>query len=113
MIQQPPLLHYADYVAGSDFSKVPPQDLLASTSECFQAARTYVDRLLAQSQSIPEQYRALQNDEINRLAKATIGNAVFVLKLQQKVDSGLPASAKGNVEFDLETHNHFCTIRIT
>ena len=113
MIQQPPLLQYADYVAGSDFSKVPPQDLLASTTECFQAARAYVDRLLSQSQSIPEHFRVLQNDEINRLAKVTIGNAVFVLKLQQKVNNGSTASAKGNVEFDLETHNHFCTIRIT
>lgn len=113
MIQQPPLLRYADYVAGSDFSKVPPHDLLASTSECFQAARTYVDRLLAQSQSIPEHFRVLQNDEINRLAKVTIGNTVFVLKLQQKVENGFTVIPKGNVEFDLETHNHFCTIRIT
>ena len=107
------MLHYADYIAGSDFSKVPPQDLLASTSECFQAARTYVDRILAQSQSTPEHFRVLKNDEINRLAKVALGNAVFVLKLQQKVDNGFTGNAKGNVEFDLETHNHFCTIRIT
>ncbi len=110
-IPQPPPLQYADYVAGSDFSKVPPLDLLASTSECFQAGRAYVDRLHAQNQLIPEHFQSLQVDEINRLAKVIIGNSVYLQKLRQKVDGGV--IAKGGVEFDTKTHNQFCTIKIS
>lgn len=113
-IQQPPLLGYQDYLAGSDSSKVPPHDLLASTAEMFQAAKSYVDRLFAQCPMIHANYLAIPEEELKRLAKVTIGNSVYVQKLRQLVEATPPGTkVTGRVEYDLETHRHFCTIKIS
>jgi hypothetical protein len=113
-IPQPPPLRYADYVAGSDFSKVPPKDLIESTSECFQAAKAYVDRLATQSQTISSEFLLLQEDELKLFTKVIVGNSVYVLKLRQKVNAATAGSKSSErVEFDTETHSQFCTIKIS
>ena len=113
-IQQPPMLGYADYLSGSDFSKVLPKDLLASTVECFQAAKAYVDKLMALSQTIDAKYLAVSGEELSRLAKVTIGNSVYVQKLRQKLETAASgAKVSGEVEYDMDVHNQLCTVKIT
>lgn len=112
-IPQPPPLCYADYVAGSDFSKVPPKELIESTAECFQAAKAYIDRLTSQSQPISAEFLGLHEDELKRLTKVIVGNSVYAQKLRQKVHSDTTGVKDGErIECDLETHRQFCTIKI-
>lgn len=56
----------------------------------------------------------MQDDELKRLAKVTIGNSVYVQKLRQKVEATSTTETKvsDHVEYDLETHDQFCTIKI-
>jgi hypothetical protein len=110
-IQQPPPLSYDDYVQGSDFSKVPQNDLLLSTSECFNTSKTIVDKLISQIPSIDKDFLPMQDGELRRLAKVCIGNSVYVQKLRQKVDNAT-GEAEGDISVDLDTHSQFCTIKI-
>ena len=110
-IQQPPPLFYDDFLQGSDFSKVSQNDLLASTSECFNVSKAMLDKLLSQIAIIQTEFRAMQEDEIRRLAKVCIGNSVYVQKLKQAIDAD--GKAKGVISFDLETHNQFCITKIS
>jgi hypothetical protein len=112
VIQTPPPLCYDDFLQGSDFSKVPQNDLLVSTSECFNVSKTTVDKLLSQALNIDPACLPMSEEELRRLAKVCIGNSVYVQKLRQKVDSSGKASS-GNVSFDLETHAQFCTTKLT
>ena len=113
-ISQPPPLRYEDYLAGSDFSNVIPDDLHKATAECFQASKSYLDHLNAEVDSIAEEYRAISKDELKQLAKVTVGNSVYLLKLQQKL-KGPPAdkSVQANIEIDADSHKHFCTIKVS
>jgi hypothetical protein len=111
-IQQPPSLLYDDYVQGSDFSKVAQNDLLMSTSECFNASKTMVDKLLSQMPGVDTDYIPMRDNELRRLAKVCIGNSVYVQKLKQKVGNA-DGQAEGDSVFDLETHNHYCTVKIS
>ena len=103
-------MFYDDFLEGSDFSKVPQNDLLASTSECFSASKGVVDKLLSMISDIDSEYLPMQGEELKRLAKVCIGNSVYVQKLRQKVDA--TGKATGEVSFDLETHNQFCTTKL-
>jgi hypothetical protein len=110
-VQQPPPLQYNDYLQGSDFSKVPQNDLLVSTSECFNTSKAYVDKLIAQIPTMDIDFLPMQENELRRLAKVSIGNSIYVQKLRQKVDA-TTGKADGAVSFDVETHNQFCTMKI-
>lgn len=111
-ISQPPPLQYEDYMAGADFSNVSPADLLNATADCFQAARSYADRLTTEIDSIPEDYRAIDTDELKQLTKVAVGNSIYLLKLRQKLESAEHGS-KGTVQLDTESHKHFCTIKVS
>ena len=111
-IPQPPPLSYDDYLQGSDFSKVSQNELLASTSECFSASKSMVDKLLAQQSTIDKDYLSMQEAELRRLAKVCIGNSVYVQKLKQKVDENT-GKADATVDIDVDTHNQFCTVKIS
>jgi hypothetical protein len=77
-IQQPPLLLYDDYVQGSDSSKVAQNDLLISTSECFNVSKMMVNKLLSQMPGINNDYIPMQDNELRRLAKVCKINSVAV-----------------------------------
>lgn len=84
---------------------------MVSTSECFNVSKTMVDKLLWQLPSIDPVYLPIQENELRQLAKVCIGNSVYVQKLRQVVgDNG---KATGEVSFDLETHNQFCTTKLS
>jgi hypothetical protein len=103
-------LFYDDFLEGSDFSKVQQNVLLTSTSECFKVSKGVVDTLLSQLSDIDPEYLPMQEEELKRLAKVCIGNSVYVQKLRQKVDA--TGKATGELSFDLETHNQFCTTKL-
>ena len=84
---------------------------MVSTSECFNVSRTMVDKLLWQLPSIDPVYLPMQEKELRQLAKVCIGNSVYVQKLRQVVDAD--GKAKGEVSFDLETHHHYCTTKLS
>lgn len=111
-IEQPPKLDYKDYVAGSDFSKVQPMDLIQSTAECFSASKAYVDRLLAQLPVIGTDFAAMQEDELRRLAKVCVGNSVYLQKLKQAIGSKDDDTATGKITSETSTHKQFCTFKI-
>jgi len=73
-----------------------------------------LDHLNAEVDSISEEYRAITKDELKQLAKVTVGNSVYLLKLQQKL-KGPPAdkSVKTTIEIDADSHRHFCTIKVS
>lgn len=82
-----------------------------STSECFSASKTLVDKLISQIATVDKDFLPIHEDELRRLAKVCIGNSVYIQKLRQKVDNS-SGKAEGDVSIDLETHNQFCTIKI-
>jgi hypothetical protein len=84
---------------------------MVSTSECFNASKGMVDKLLSQLPNIDQAHLPMQEKELRQLAKVCIGNSVYVQKLRQKVDAN--GKATGDVSFDLETHNQFCTTKIS
>jgi hypothetical protein len=92
---------------------VAQNDLLMSTSECFNASKTMVDKLLSQMPGVDTDYIPMRDNELRRLAKVCIGNSVYVQKLKQKVGNADGQKAEGDSVFDLETHNHYCTVKIS
>ena len=113
-IPQPPPLRYEDYLAGSDFSNVLPDDLQKATAECFQASKSYLDHLNAEVDSIAEEYRAIDKDELKQLAKVAVGNSVYLLKLQQKLKSRqADGRVEATIEIDADSHKRFCTIKVS
>jgi len=114
-ISQPPLLRYEDYLAGSDFSIVSSADLLNATAECFQASKAYVDHLTTEINSVADEHRVTDKDELKRLAKIVLGNSIYLLRLRQKIETSSTKENSGKrlVEVDRESHKHFCTIKIS
>eukprot|EP00539_Tryblionella_compressa_P001162 CAMPEP_0178733116 /NCGR_PEP_ID=MMETSP0744-20121128/622_1 /TAXON_ID=913974 /ORGANISM="Nitzschia punctata, Strain CCMP561" /LENGTH=225 /DNA_ID=CAMNT_0020385275 /DNA_START=183 /DNA_END=860 /DNA_ORIENTATION=- len=108
-IQQPPPLSYDDYLKGSDFSKVPQKDLLASTSECFNVSKSMIEKLLAQIPTTDPSYLPIQEDELRQLAKVCVGNSIYLQKLKQIIGEG---TTKASVSIDVNTNKQFCTIKI-
>lgn len=110
-IQQPPPLEFQDYVQGSDFSKVTQNDLISSTGECFAASKALVDKLQIQVSNVEPYYLPIQCEELNKLAKVCVGNSVYLQKLKQQVGSKEGRNIK--IDMDVDTHEGFCTIKLT
>jgi hypothetical protein len=111
LIPQPPPLSYADYLQGSDISKVSQSDLLKSTSECFNSSKMLVDKLVSQIPTMDADYLSIQEKYLKRYAKICIGNSVYLQKLTQLV--GVNGNADGGVDIDLDPPIQFCTIKIS
>eukprot|EP00536_Pseudo-nitzschia_multiseries_P013959 jgi/Psemu1/310418/fgenesh1_kg.636_\ len=109
-IQQPPQLSYEDYLSGSDFSKVPQTDLLASTADSFRLSKSMVDRLLAQVPLIDADYLPVQVEELRQLAKVCVGNSIYLQRLIQMIKGN--EESKAQVTIDTHTNGQFCTIKI-
>jgi len=109
-IRQPPPLSYDDYLEGSDFSEVTPENLLRTTTGLFQSCKTTAEKLLRDCQLMDETFLPAKQDEIRRLLKVCIGNSVYLLKLQQVVSATETLVPK--VEFDFQTHAHFCIVKL-
>jgi len=110
-VQQPPPLSYSDYLEGSNFSRVPQNELVQSTAEWFQSCKTTVDRLLASTSTIDPDYAPMQEHEIRSLLKVCVGNSVYVRKLQQLIEN--PLDKPVQVDFDYSVSKEFCTIKLS
>uniref|UniRef100_A0A6U9WSR9 Uncharacterized protein n=1 Tax=Pseudo-nitzschia australis TaxID=44445 RepID=A0A6U9WSR9_9STRA len=109
-IQQPPPLSYEDYLSGSDFSKVPQSDLIASTADSFLLSKSMIDRLLSQVPLIDPDFLSVQEEELRQLAKVCVGNSIYLQKLIQVIKE--KGESKARVTIDTNTNRQFCTIKI-
>jgi len=109
-IQQPPPLTYDDFMQGTDFSGVSSTTLLSSSTECFTASRSLLEKINMHCEKMEEDYRCISKQDATKLIKVCIGNSIFLLKLSQGVASGDTSS--GKVTFDFQSHNEFCTINV-
>ena len=111
LIRQPPPLTYNHYMEGSDFSNVQAADLQQTTNEWFLSCRRTVEQLLSSTGSIRPQYASMPEAELRSLLKVCVGNSVYLMKLRQITS---PADvSKTSVEFDFDTHEQFCTIKLS
>jgi hypothetical protein len=118
-MRQPPPLLYEHWCEGVDFTKVPLTDLLLSVQEGFQSCRTSLEQLVQQLSELTTggrggnkmdgEHAVTTETELRSLIKACVGNAVYVQKLRQLVQSGTKAA----VVFDFSGHDQFCTFKVT
>lgn len=106
----PAPLGYKDYLIGSDFTKVKQSDLLAATAESFKEAKATVDGLLTKYKQIDSNACSVSEEELRSLARVSVGNSVYLMKLSQQVSNG--GTASGKVEFDFGTNDEFCIIKL-
>lgn len=109
-VTTPAPLTYNDYLVGSDFTSVKQADLLTATAESFREAKATVDGLLTKYQQIDSYACPVSEKELKSLAKVCVGNSVYLMKLSQQVSDG--GTASGKVEFDFETNDEFCIIKL-
>jgi hypothetical protein len=115
-IQQPPPLQYDDFVAGSDFSQVSQDDLLNTTSACFQSCKVSTDQLLTElslnnNSALFAITSPLQESEIRNLQKVCVGNSVYLLKLRSIIASKSESSIRAT--FDFDGTNQFCIVKLS
>ena len=110
VMAQPPPLTYADYLEGSDFSKVNQNELLKSASDCFKASKTMVDKLEEQLKGIDADFVSAGEADLRLLAKISVGNTVYLAKLTQSVAQN--GKTSGELSIDMEPSVQFCTIKI-
>jgi Mak10 subunit, NatC N(alpha)-terminal acetyltransferase len=110
-IAQPPPLAYDDFRQGSDFSNVTANDLLASTADCFGQCKSLLDGLSAMLADICPQNIVEREEDLRKLRKIAVGNAVFLVRLKQMVEKGSKSGAE-KVLFDFGVTNEFCTIKL-
>jgi len=113
-VRQPPPLSYAHYLEGNDFSLVPASDLLQTVAEGFQYCRASIEQLLEdmKKQKMDPMYAPISEQELRALLKVCIGNAVYVQRLGQLVNSGGEALSSATVIFDFDAHDQFCILKI-
>lgn len=109
-VQQPPPLTYDDFRSGSDFSKVPQKDLLASTADSFRLSKSMIDRLISQSSLVHPNYLPTRQEELRQLAKVCLGNSIYLQKLIKEIEE--TGETKARVTIDTKTNKQFCTIKI-
>ena len=112
-IPQPPALTYEHYLEGSDFSGVPPDDLLRTTADWFQSCKKSVEQLLDLATVVNTSFAAIQDDEMRSLLKVCVGNSVYVQRLRQLVQDPKLSEKKITVSFDFSAHHEFCIIKLT
>lgn len=101
---------YNDFLVGSDHTTVTQADLLAATADSCNHAKATVDEMLAKYPQVDSAFCSVTEEEIRSLAKVCVGNSVYLMKLSRQVSDG--GSASGKVEFDFETDNEFCIIKL-
>lgn len=113
VIRQPPPLVYEQYVQGSDFSSVLPEELQQSTAEWFQSCKRAIEHLQNTTfPSVDAEYAPIRESELKSLLKVCVGNSVYLHKLRQVLQD--PSSASSvRVEFDTKTHDQYCTIKLS
>ena len=110
VIPHPSPLFYDDYLQGSDFAKVPQDDLLTATTECFMHSKSFLDNLTVQATTIDEVYLPIPEIHLRDLTKVCIGNSIYIQKLRQVIASEEKKDVQ--VDFDLDTHNQFCIMKL-
>lgn len=114
LISQPPSLTYADYMTGVDFSNLSQNDLLANTSECFQASKQILDGLLAIHPTLDPAFAPLQEAELRSLLKVCVGNSVYLLRMRSSVGSSAKTESPNlNAALEFERLSQFCTIKLS
>ena len=109
-IQQPPVLEFEDFLAGSDFSQVSAPDLFRTTAECFQTCKRTADQLLHNLSKMDPACLPFQESDVRWLQKVCVGNAIYLVKLQSILQAGNQSSSK--VVFDFDGPNQFCIVKL-
>jgi hypothetical protein len=110
-IRHPPPLTYDDYLSGADSTGIPAHLMLKSTAELFQASKSQAEDILSDLAQVGDAYFSpIQEDEVRALRKVSVGNSVYLMKLQQQM--GDPGSVL-EVAFDFDDHKEFCTIKLS
>lgn len=109
-IRRPAPLSYADYVSGTDASEITQEHLVSSASELFQACRSTVERVLEALTHLDPIYVPISEEECRSLLKVCISNIVFVDRLRRYVSA--PSEQPPKIQFDFETHDEFCIIKL-
>jgi hypothetical protein len=109
-VRQPPPLTFDDYLQGSDFSRVSPNDLYKSTLDLFQNCKASVEKLLEGLTGVDQLYAPITEKEARALLKVCVGNTVYLHRLQQIVKG--KDAVRVTVVFDNDTHDEFCTIKL-
>ena len=110
LIKQPPPLIYDDFLKGSDFSAVSQDELLTSTTDCFKATKSAIDKILVQIGEIDANYCSIRKDDAMKLAKVCIGNLLFLHKFSCNIHTN--DSRSFEVKFDFAAHKQFCSIQL-
>jgi len=97
---QPPHLSYSDFLQGTDYTNVSPQDLISSSRECFKTAKMLGDKLL--------QMDDLPRKEVLGLVKVCVGNLLYLHVLGKEIEGG----KRSSVKFDFEADVQFCIIQL-
>jgi hypothetical protein len=108
-IRHPPPLTYDDYLAGADSTGIPAHIMLKSTAELFQAAKSQAESILSEMCAVDAYFAPIQEAEVRALRKVSVGNAVYLMKLQQQ----RAGSVRHQVAFDFDDHKEFCTIKLS
>ena len=115
-IRQPPPLSFAHFLEGSDSSLVQPIELLQTVSEGFQYCRASIEQMLQDmtGYKMDPMYSPATEAELRSLLKVCIGNAVYVQKLRQLLESGDESVSSQSIHaiLDFETHNQFCIFKL-
>ena len=113
-IRQPPPLSFAHFLEGSDSSLVQPIELLQTVSEGFQYCRASIEQMLQDmtSYKMDPMYSPTTEAELRSLLKVCIGNAVYVQKLRQLLESGDESVSSIHATLDFETHNQFYIFKL-
>jgi len=113
-IRQPPPLSYAHFLEGNDFSLVEPSSLLHTAAEGFQHCRAAIEVMLQDMtrQKMDPMFAPVSETELRSLLKVCIGNAVYVQRLRQLIESGSANLPSTTVAFDFESHDQFCIFKI-
>jgi hypothetical protein len=112
-IHQPPLLAYADFLQGSDFSNISHGHLVIGSSDSFGAAKSLIDQTLTHMATVDTDFLPIQEDEVRQLYKVCLGNSIYLQRLKHLTSAGGNGDIKATVTLDMTTHKHFCIIKIS
>uniref|UniRef100_A0A6U2L823 NAA35-like TPR repeats domain-containing protein n=1 Tax=Leptocylindrus danicus TaxID=163516 RepID=A0A6U2L823_9STRA len=107
-VDQPALLTYDDFVQGSDFSRVDPDDLISAAAECFDTTKGLIDQLNKSLELIQSECAPFDKSEVMMLKKVCVGNSIFLHKVRTFLKY---PNVKVNVEYDF-VHKQFCIIKV-
>lgn len=108
-VRHPPFLSYDDFLAGADSTGISDAEMLQSTAELFQASKVAAESILRDLANVDPYYAPIQEEQVRALLKVSVGNAVYLMKLQQYFDKKMDLK----VAYDFDVHKEFCIIKVS